>query len=97
MAQAKKEQAPKEEEKEDAYTVSRAKSLQSNSDAIPGPAPTQPEMTDEQREEIIELSQHPACKDVKTAVDTWLAISVESHTSEAADETIKKLKAKIQE
>ena len=97
VAQAKKEQAPKEEEKEDAYTVSRAKSLQSNSDAIPGPAPTQPEMTDEQREEIIELSQHPACKDVKTAVDTWLAISVESHTSEAADETINKLKAKIQE
>ena len=54
-------------------------------------------MTDEQREEMIELSQHPACKDVKTAVESWLAISVENHTSEAAEETIKKLKAKIQE
>jgi len=101
VAQAKKEQAPKEEENNDAYTVNRAKLLQSNSggegDPIPGPAPITNAMTDEQREEIIELSSHPSCKDVKTAVDTWLAISVESHTSEAADETINKLKAKIQE
>lgn len=96
MAQAKKNQAPKEEKNVDAYTVSKAKLLESGSVPIPGPAPITA-MTDEQREEMIELSLHPACKDVKTAVDTWLAISVESHTSEAADETINKLKAKIQE
>ena len=97
VAQAKKEQAPKEEINSDAYTVNRAKSLQSDSDIVPGPAPITNTMTDEQREEMIELSQHPACKDVKTAVESWLAISVENHTSEAAEETIKKLKAKIQE
>ena len=96
MAQAKKNQAPKEEKNVDAYTVNKAKLLESDSVPIPGPAPITA-MTDEQREEMIELSLHPACKDVKTAVDTWLAISVESHTSEAADETINKLKAKIQE
>ena len=96
MAQAKKNQAPKEEKNVDAYTVNKAKLLESDSVPDPGPAPITA-MTDEQREEMIELSLHPACKDVKTAVDTWLAISVESHTSEAADETINKLKAKIQE
>ena len=88
MAQAKKDQAPKEEEKEDAYTVSKANILENISDTL---------MTDRQREEIVELSSHPACKDVKSAVDTWLATSVENHTSDAADETIIKLKAKIQE
>ena len=101
VAQAKKEQAPKEEINSDAYTVNRAKLLQSNSggegDPIPGPAPITNAMTDEQRKEMIELSSHPACKDVKTAVESWLAISVENHSSEAAEETIKKLKAKIQE
>ena len=92
IAQAKKDQASKEDETEDetedAYTVSKANILENISDPL---------MTDKQRKEIVELSSHPACKDVKSAVDTWLATSVENHTSDAADETIIKLKAKIQE
>ena len=54
-------------------------------------------MTDEQHKEIVKLADHPACKSVKDKVIGWLEISVENHTFTAAEETIKKLKAKIQE
>lgn len=54
-------------------------------------------MTDEQRKEIKELANHPACKDVKDKVFEWLDESVENHRSDVAGETINKLKAKIQE
>ena len=54
-------------------------------------------MTDKQRKEITELAEHAACKGVKDKVFEWLDKSVENHTSDVANETINKLKARIQE
>tara|TARA_R110000765_G_scaffold315708_1_gene408243 strand:- start:113 stop:973 length:861 start_codon:yes stop_codon:yes gene_type:complete len=72
--------------KEDSYTVSKSKLNESNG-----------MMTDDQRKEITELAEHAACKGVKDKVFEWLDKSVENHTSDVANETINKLKARIQE
>ena len=76
----------------------KAKSVEESKEADPFPDdPSNGLMTDEQRKEIVKLADHPACKEVKDKVKGWLDISVENHTFTAAEETIKKLKAKIQE
>tara|TARA_Y100000310_G_scaffold29525_1_gene28052 strand:- start:6137 stop:6982 length:846 start_codon:yes stop_codon:yes gene_type:complete len=54
-------------------------------------------MSDEQKDEITALLDHPSCADVVEKVHAWLEIKSENHTHLAAEETIKKLKAKIQE
>ena len=48
-------------------------------------------MNDEQRLKIEELADNEKCADVKTKVNTWLTGSVDNHTFEAAELTIKKL------
>ena len=48
-------------------------------------------MNDEQRLKIEELADNEKCADVKTKVNTWLTGSVDNHTFDAAELTIKKL------
>ena len=48
-------------------------------------------MTDDQRLKIEELADDDKCADVKAKVTTWLTDSVNNHTFDAAELTIKKL------